>query len=43
MKPKIYSANQLSFEEKMEKPETRFQKVEKLLERLEEKHARATE
>ena len=40
---RLPSANQLSFDEKMEKPETRFQKVERLLERLEEKHARATE
>ena len=37
---RLPSPNQLSFDEKMEKPETRFQKVERLLERLEEKHAR---
>ncbi len=34
---KLSSANQLAFEEKMEKAETRFNKVEKLLTRLEEK------
>ena len=34
---RLPTANQLSFEEKMEKPETRFQKVERLLQRLEEK------
>ena len=38
---RLPSPNQLSFDEKMEKPETRFQKIERLLERLEEKHARA--
>lgn len=32
---KLATANQLAFEEKMEKPETRFTKVERLLERLE--------
>jgi transcription-repair coupling factor (superfamily II helicase) len=34
---RLPTANQLSFEEVMEKPETRFTKVERLLERLEEK------
>jgi hypothetical protein len=34
---KLATANQLVFEEKMDKPETRFTKVERLLERL-EKH-----
>jgi transcription-repair coupling factor (superfamily II helicase) len=35
---RLPTANQLSFEEKMEKPETRFQKIEKLFERLEKKN-----
>ena len=34
---RLPTANQLSFEEDMSKPETRFKKVERLLERLEEK------
>ncbi|MFT7245913.1 MAG: transcription-repair coupling factor (superfamily II helicase), partial [Candidatus Azotimanducaceae bacterium] len=34
---RLPTANQLSFEEVMEKPETRFAKVERILERLEEK------
>ena len=34
---KLATANQLVFEEKMDKPETRFTKVERLLKRL-EKH-----
>jgi transcription-repair coupling factor (superfamily II helicase) len=34
---RLPTANQLSFEENMEKSETRFKKVERLLERLEEK------
>ena len=34
---KLATANQLAFEEKMEKPETRFTKVERLLERLEKR------
>jgi transcription-repair coupling factor (superfamily II helicase) len=34
---RLTTANQLSFEEKMETSETRFQKVEKLFERLEQK------
>ncbi|MFT7306590.1 MAG: transcription-repair coupling factor (superfamily II helicase) [Candidatus Azotimanducaceae bacterium] len=34
---RLPTANQLSFEEDMEKPETRFKRVERLLERLEEK------
>ncbi len=34
---RLPTANQLSFEENMEKAETRFKKVERLLERLEEK------
>ena len=32
---KLATANQLAFEEKMENPETRFMKIERLLERLE--------
>ncbi len=32
---KLATANQLAFEDKMEKPETRFTKIERLLERLE--------
>jgi len=35
---RLPTANQLSFEEKMEKTETRFQKIERLFERLENKH-----
>ena len=35
---RLPSPNQLSFEEKMEKPETRFQKIERLFERLENKN-----
>jgi len=34
---KLTTANQLAFEEKMEKPETRFTKIERLLERLEKR------
>ncbi len=34
---KLTTANQLSFEEKMEKPDTRFTKIERLLERLEKR------
>jgi transcription-repair coupling factor (superfamily II helicase) len=34
---KLATANQLSFDDKMEKPETRFNKVERLLQRLDEK------
>lgn len=34
---RLATANQLTFSDKMEKPETRFNKVEKLLERLEKK------
>ncbi len=34
---KLATANQLVFEEKMDKPETRFTKVERLLERLEKR------
>ena len=34
---RLPTANQLSFEEVMDKPETRFTKIERLLERLEEK------
>jgi len=35
---RLQTANQLSFEENMEKPETRFQKIERLFERLENKN-----
>ncbi len=35
---RLPNANQLSFEENMEKPETRFQKIERLFERLESKN-----
>jgi transcription-repair coupling factor (superfamily II helicase) len=34
---KLSAANQLAFEENMEKPETRFTKIERLLERLEKR------
>ena len=34
---KLRTANQLAFEENMEKPETRFTKIERLLERLEKR------
>jgi len=34
---KLATANQLAFEEKMENPETRFTKIERLLERLEKR------
>ena len=39
---RLPTANQLSFEENMEKPETRFQKIEKLFERLAKKKLKAT-
>ena len=35
---RLPTANQLSFEENMEKPETRFQKIERLFERLDSKN-----
>jgi transcription-repair coupling factor (superfamily II helicase) len=34
---KLTAANQLSFSEAMQKPETRFNKIERLLERLEKR------
>lgn len=39
---RLPTANQLSFEENMQKPETRFQKIEKLFERLANKKRTAT-
>ena len=39
---KLASANQLMFDDKMEKPETRFTKIERLLERLANKSIAAT-
>jgi transcription-repair coupling factor (superfamily II helicase) len=38
---KLATANQLTFSDKMEKPETRFTKVDRLLERLEKKRVAA--